>query len=394
MVNIPRFIGRFNYLQRFSSPSPNMHHEECCCYQDLWCEYYKQKRRRHIMGVDGSDDYDICDIFFQLANSPLVSFRVLSTINDINDARKGDCDRKTKDEIVVIEQDVEGAAHKHTGGIVWETAYLLLEYLIHQMQLLPERKNANSCSENRSNVFSFLQKDLSMRMCDDASSRPRTIIELGAGCGMLGLALHKCLEMTLNTRNNTKSKIWPWRVILTETAEVMHSLRGNYHRNYQGPRNEAFSSTSALLPLSVSICELDWTNYQEHCRNAGIDAHSVDLILGTDVVFSSRLVEPLLRTIAYISHDATVAILCLQERCPDSHALLLDKADDYGFVVEDISKQVFEECDSCRFGKDLDCTLLLFTRIQVTSKTHTKKRRKEENLTSLMSRDKQPKVRR
>jgi hypothetical protein len=99
----------------------------------------------------------------------------------------------------------------------------------------------------------------------------------------------------------------------------------------------------------------------------------------------------LLRTIAYISHDATVAILCLQERCPDSHALLLDKADDYGFVVDDISKQVFEECDSCRFGKDLDCKLLQLTIGASKPRTRSTKKREEEHATILISRDKKPK---
>jgi Lysine methyltransferase len=376
--------------------------EEFCCYQDLWREYERNQRqpqRQHIVDSNTDDDvveHDVSDIFFQLANAPLVSFRLSSRVRDINDNCNSDRGGNTKGE-VVIEQDVKGAAQKHTGGIVWETAYLLLEYLIHQIQLLSKRGVGDNCIEQRSNVFSFLQKELSLGiMNDDAAvaseSRPCTIVELGAGCGMLGLTIHKTLEMTLDTHNTIKTGILPWRVILTETAEVMHNLERNYHRNFRASNQT--SSASSSPSQSVSICELDWINYREHCQEAGIAAHSVDLVVGTDVVFSTRFVEPLLRTMEYLCHDMTVMILCLQERCPDSHALLLDKSSDYGFVIEDISEQVFEECDSCKFGKELDCKLLQFT--TSASKTNSKKKRKdkkEENPRRIVSRGKKAKLR-
>jgi hypothetical protein len=387
--------------------------QECCCYQDLWREHNEQQeRRRHVNEEEekGFDEHvepmnnNVSDIFFQLANAPLVSYRLPSPIRDINDISNGGNGggKQKKVEIVVIEQDVEGAAQKHTGGIVWETAYLLLEYLIHQMQGLFETENMNSsCNKHRPNLFSFLQKKLPMGMIDDDNdnytndaSRTRTILELGAGCGMLGLTLHTALGMILDTCNTTKTGIWPWRVILTETNEVMPNLEGNYHRNYLISQEEISSATLVLSPpLSVSICELDWTKYREHCRDADIKAHSVDLLLGTDVVFCTRLVEPLLQTMAYLCHDATVVILCLQERCLDSHALLLDKANDYGFAIKDITVQVLEECESCWFGQDLDCKLLQFT--TSASKTRTKssnKKRRNKDTSKIKSRDKNPKL--
>lgn len=400
-----------------------------CCYQDLWQEFHHRssnnKDRDSIYDYDSDHcNNDVSGIFFELANAPLVSYRLLlpSMVNNgfVKDnehsiANQQSYNTTTRQRpatsastIITIEQDVQGASQKHTGGIVWETAYLLLEYLTSQLQ-----KNSNEITggdtNNVQNIFSFLQDDthsVNNNKCNDdqKTRRPRTIVEVGAGCGMLGLCLHRALQMTQEqqqeSRGNDETGRLPLcRVVLTETNEVMDNLRKNFNRNYYSGCNstdndKTSSNTPSTIPSTISVCELDWNNYREHCQTAGIPAHSVDLILGTDVVFSTRFVEPLLQTMEYLLCPTTgVAVLCLQERCPDSHALLLEKASTYGFEIDDFSEGVFDEYPSCQFGRDLDCKLLKFRRKPSSLKKKKRKESKEKKIKSKQSIFKEKKAR-
>jgi len=203
---------------------------------------------------------------------------------------------------------------------------------------------------------------------------------------MLGLTLHKALELGViggDDDNNNK-----WRVILTETDEVMDNLRSNFEHNYPPRHNSPNSSTinNTISSSLLSVNELDWTRYKQDCIKAQIDSHSVDYIVGTDVVFSTRFVVPMLEAMQYLSHKDTVIYLCLQERCKDSHQLLLMEAIKYGFHIHDISQQVFDDTPSCNFGHALECKLLKFTVVATAStvtssssgKKETKKKSKKE----------------
>ena len=104
---------------------------------------------------------------------------------------------------------------------------------------------------------------------------------------------------------------------------------------------------------------LRWDNLECDLPVGGDDlrSHSFDTIVGTDVVFSTKLVEPLLRTIEMLSHSETVAYLCLQERCADAHAMFVSRAKHY-FDVEDWSERL---CDvsECDWGNALECKLIV-----------------------------------
>jgi hypothetical protein len=243
---------------------------------------------------------DVALVFFELANAPYVSYR-FEKHNKDDEASSKDTDvakKEAPNDCIVIKQDVS-ACGEHTGGIVWETAYLLLNFL-------------------------------------RAKNKPlKNTLELGAGCGMVGQALNAC--------GISKS------VIMTEVGDVMKNLLANVERNKMHDEKS-----------SLQAHTLDWNACESDCAKAKISPHSMDTVVGTDVVFSTRLVEPLLQTMSYLSHSKTKAYLCLQERCKDSHQLLLDKAKDYGFQIDDISDYV-TSLPSCEWGKELDCCVLKFT---------------------------------
>jgi hypothetical protein len=288
-------------------------------------------------------DANVSSVFFELANSPLVGYQV---------------DNK----MIVIRQDSN--CKIHTGGIVWETSYLLAEFLSKKY------KNENSLPP--------LGKTL----------------EIGAGCGMLGLIL--------------ATKRLSSKVILTEASEVMSNLKDNVNANITNSsteRSDPPEDGTTTLPRQgihstiyqpacpqncVSVRQLRWDHLDTDIKAAAIDStdasganafhdldpHSFDTIVGTDVVFSPSLVCPLLETISLMARkrsrskrnkgqdkSATLIYLCVQIRCADSHALLMSEASKYGLEVFDISEEL--KTQNCEWGLDLECVML---KINVLSK--------------------------
>jgi predicted nicotinamide N-methyase len=317
---------------------------------------------------------DVSEVFFELANAPRVKYRV-------------GCNSDGTEVAITIKQDVAGAAQQHTGGIVWETAFLLLEYLLSPVaESATDACHAKQGTDTTTsgtltppNVFYSIM-DRFYNMAEKREKRHATVLELGAGCGMVGLAL--CKAMALNRGRNSISKDTDdekyqmnnkFNVIVTETSEVVENLKRNCLANLG----------VGVMPTCTEAEVLDWTNYKEHCQRFStgeLGPGLVDMIVGTDVVFSTRFVEPMLQTMDYLSHDDTYAILCVQERCADAHALLLEKAKEYRFKIQDISEQVYDEYCSCAWGRDLDCKLLEFTRtkeVKASKKEGDNKRRKD-----------------
>lgn len=261
--------------------------------------------QRHQSADDDDDNCDedaiISSIFFEFANVDEVAYRVRNQIRG--------------DDLLIFRQDMS-ACERHTGGIIWETSYLLLEYLLEL-----------SAVTNKS-----LGKTL----------------ELGAGVGFLGqcLAAARCCKPV---------------VLLTETADVLVNLRANMELNRLTlERNNA---------CSVVACALDWTSYRKDAESSegAIQPHTFDTLLGTDVIFATHLVEPLLESAAFLSHSGTVWYLCVQIRCAAAHKLFLEKAREYDFEVEDASGEAFTS-KRCAWGKALDCLLYRITRAPKVTK--------------------------
>jgi hypothetical protein len=203
---------------------------------------------------------------------------------------------------MIFQQDTS-ACGQHTGGIIWESSYLLLQFLTTQ------------------------------------NTKLGTTVELGAGVGFLGqcLALHGlCKSMAL-----------------TETVPVMPNLERNLDQNKK-----------TLNGQTILAFPLDWTTFATDVAAADWKPpHSADTIVSTDVIFAVDLVEPLLSTAAYLSHKKSVWYLCVQKRCADAHSLFMEKAAANGFIVQDISQEVFG-CSDCAWGRLMDCMLFRITQSQ------------------------------
>lgn len=241
--------------------------------------------------VDNEDEL-VSRVFFELANAEEICFQC-----------SAGCLRFRQD---------RSACGQHTGGIIWETSYVLLQYLLDQ-------------KEKDKSQDHFLGHAL----------------ELGAGVGFLG----QCLAAGGCVRS----------IVLTDTAEVVLHAEKNLADN-----------SKLLQNFSVQTCPLDWLHFAENIRRSkSLQEGKFDTMVSTDVIFSPTLVDPLLETAAYLSKSDTVWYLCAQIRCQESHSAFLRRCPSFGFSVEDLSS------DLNVFGRAMECFLFRLKRTNQQKRKNT-----------------------
>ena len=171
-----------------------------------------------------------------------------------------------------------------TGGIIWETSYLLLSYLLSLPPLLTQPSTTRH-------------------------------LDVGSGCGLIPLALNR----TYN-----------WPSVGSEIGgEVLDLLTSNVSLNLRSNNPDN----------NVKVQQLDWTKF-EKIEEGG----EYDLVTGTDVIFRVDLVVPLLNVLSGMTKPITgMCYLCCQKRCPDSHEFFLEKLNEGGWFDswEDVSEEVW-----------------------------------------------------
>jgi len=224
-----------------------------------------------------ASDEDVSLAFFEMANDPTFQYRL-------------------NDKLLTLHQDVS-ACGQHTGGIVWETSVLLLHYL--------------------------LEKKLCWK---------KQIVEVGAGCGLLGMGL-------------AASNHAPMSTVLTEAEPVSRNLATNLAQNKE-------------LVHNTKSCTLDWTSYQQDAEKAGLRAGIADIVLGTDVLFSPALVRPLLDTLSFLCNDRVY--LCVQTRCATSHQRFFQLAEE-SWDTEELTEELLS-IPSCSWGPGNGCHLFCLSK--------------------------------
>ena len=249
----------------------------------------------------GADGDAAAEGFFDLANARCVRYTVAVGEREAREGRGGgEGDGETNEasgssradasEVeLVVEQDQ--SLHDSCGGIVWESAYALEQYMrlnIGRICASPPVKRKRGLSRCK-------------------------VLELGAGAGLLGLAV---------AARGAKA------TVLTDHPNAMPLLERNVRRNSalfepvgkkrkkRGDANADAETTTTTTSKSKSkpkCMPLDWTN------DAHVDAVAregpFEIILATDVVFNETLVTPLLAAIRACGGPRTVAYVCIQERC-------------------------------------------------------------------------------
>lgn len=221
---------------------------------------------------------------------------------------------------------------QHTGGIIWETSYLLLEYLLLQ------------CNNNK------------------PGRKLGRVLEVGAGCGLLGLGLAaaSCLDS----------------IVLTEVEPVINNLQQNLEQNVPSIPNKQLIHHSSATSTHISsvgapaldrmccCCQLDWNDFEKDAlvSNGILQRHSYDTVIGTDVLFAPSLVAPLLETLQWATHTNSIIHICVQIRCSVSHELFQTQACNYNLTIENISDQIYKDYPTIEWGRQLECIIFRLTR--------------------------------
>ncbi|XP_051113284.1 uncharacterized protein LOC127239253 [Andrographis paniculata] len=185
-----------------------------------------------------------------------------------------------------------------------DTSVVTFEVLGHQLQFSqdPNSKHLGTTVWDASMVFAkFLEKNSRKGRFSPSKLKEKRVIELGAGCGVagFGMALLGC------------------DVLSTDQIEVLPLLKRNVERNISRIVQTCHDSDSFG---SIVVTELNWGDMDQikSCNPP------FDYIIGTDVVYSEHLLDPLLQTILSLSGPRTTVLLGYELRSTNVHDRMLD----------------------------------------------------------------------
>ncbi|XP_062221538.1 uncharacterized protein LOC133920915 [Phragmites australis] len=197
------------------------------------------------------------------------------------------------------------------------TSAISLEVMGHRLHISqdPNSKHLGTTVWDASMVFvKFLEKNSRKGRFCPSKLKGKKVIELGAGCGLagFGMALLGC------------------DVVTTDQVEVLPLLMRNVERN----KSWILQSNSDSGSLgSITVAELDWGN-KEHIRAV---EPPFDYIIGTDVVYSEHLLQPLMETITALSGPRTKILIGYEIRSTTVHEKMMEMWKS-NFIVKTVSK--------------------------------------------------------
>ncbi|CAN8305930.1 unnamed protein product [Cochlearia groenlandica] len=204
------------------------------------------------------------------------------------------------------------------------TCTITLEVLGHELNFSqdPNSKHLGTTVWDASMVFAkYLGKNCRKGRFSPSKLKGKRAIELGAGCGVAGFAM----------------AMLGCDVVSTDQKEVLPLLRRNVEWNtcrilQMNPG--LFSLLSSLRSFgSLRVAELDWGN-DDHISAV---EPPFDYVIGTDVVYSEQLLEPLLHTILALSGPKTTVMLGYEIRSTSVHDKMLQMWKD-NFEVKTIPR--------------------------------------------------------
>ncbi|KAJ3672164.1 hypothetical protein LUZ60_006885 [Juncus effusus] len=198
------------------------------------------------------------------------------------------------------------------------TSAISIEAFGHKLNISqdPNSKHHGTTVWDASMVFvKYLEKNCRKGKFSPTKMKGKRVIELGAGCGLAGLGM--CMLGC--------------DVISTDQSEVLPLLARNIERNisYISQTNSDHSGSFG----SIKVAELDWGNKSQ------IEAVGppFDYIIGTDVVYSEHLLEPLIQTILALSGPRTNIIIGYEIRSTVVHEQMIQMLKNY-FNLKTIPK--------------------------------------------------------
>ncbi|KXS11349.1 hypothetical protein M427DRAFT_60764 [Gonapodya prolifera JEL478] len=140
----------------------------------------------------------------------------------------------------------------------------------------------------------------------------KSVLELGAGCGLLAL---------------TCAALGAKRVVATDTTRVVSRLRKNVEMNLESSLHNGGSK----MPVT-EVAILNWGEAIPPTLVGHNDA--IDLILATDVIFDPTLISPLVVTLDSIIQCGAEAFIVSTVRNSATYERFLDGTRERGLIVE------------------------------------------------------------
>eukprot|EP00371_Babesia_bovis_P003598 XP_001612245.1 hypothetical protein [Babesia bovis T2Bo] len=130
----------------------------------------------------------------------------------------------------------------------------------------------------------------------------RRVLQLGSGCGLSGIALYLA---------SLEHRKLPMILIFTDVCDTTMS---NLHFNIQ--LNEMQGKSG------VSILSLDWTKPSTWPMDGNGNLQTFDIIIGSDLVYDSHLVQPLSNTINHLLERKKGELLYVYRQARDGSKLI------------------------------------------------------------------------
>ncbi len=262
------------------------------------------------------------EAFFEMANCPVVSFQIAE--DDFHsstvfhpESRTTTTTSSSSSNARMIHVEQKQELENSCGGIVWESAFALAEYL-RKTVFMHEKKKKKKKKKNAT-------KTTLLRDC----------IDIGAGTGFLGIWVHKVAKMQ--------------RTVLTDTMKCFDLMRRNVERNFSSNDDDDDDERSHA---TIDVKPLDWTSKQDLDALTTTGRGKFDLLVATDVIFAERLVEPLILCLkTLIDPERGVCYVCAQPRDKAAFELFQDLC---AKEFREFRKVPKEELD---FSFDAECEL-------------------------------------
>ncbi|KIY63652.1 hypothetical protein CYLTODRAFT_425906 [Cylindrobasidium torrendii FP15055 ss-10] len=180
-----------------------------------------------------------------------------------------------------IAQDITGLRSREgdTGSVVWKASVDFAQLVLQQLTY-------------GTSSTSLFDKEL--------LSKSR-VVELGAGTGILGMALHSYVG----------------QYIATDMASMIHLIKKNISSNVPNANN-------------LSVAELDWVALQStpaHLRRPQYELGSPDLIISVDCIYHPALVPAFVEAVEFVAGDPgakTTVLVIIELREQGAATLLLE----------------------------------------------------------------------
>ena len=230
-----------------------------------------------------------------------------------------------------------GATTDSTGRHIWPTAIPLLQHMLQTTQ------------EQSKGIFG-----------DTSTTTTKTVLELGSGCGLLGMGLVAASMPPTSFSSSTTL----YQVVMTDHSTEW--LQQNLERNQEILFGGSNVETQQQQHQNIEIHRLQWGNEQDlaslYETSAILHQYSkhrkqFDYIIGSDILYNPASHEALVSTLKFFSSSSnkksntiTQTLLAYPKRQSDE-AQFVSLAESNGFLVR-TEPLVMEDHDLARTGKE------------------------------------------